>query len=377
MVKGHAFLKNEFGVRPRTGWHLDSFGHSSTNARLFADFGFEAQFFARSDRLDKEQKFKDRAMDFLWRPHAKHFGSQKQILTSIFRDHYCWIPDFQVNDQDSFEDDETLESFNADSKMHKFIKYIHEFIVTVHRTNHLILPWGCDFAFQNAAQNYQEMEKVINYVNKHNKFNMKVMMSTPGRYVDALKATNTVWPVYYNDMFPYSDEKNDYWSGYFSSRPSSKVQVKQGSANLHAANLIFAQQVLNPATPDEEVTQILAASQRMLDAMGLFQHHDAVTGTDAEFVAKDYQRRLWTAQAQSDKLYKRAIAAEYERLTGIKPVSELLTCENAANDTVIDCPIGRPSHRSSAEFTVVAHNPASQTASQFVRVRVPDNKYKV
>ena len=54
MIIGHAFLRNEFGVRPRIGWHLDAFGHSSANARLFAEFGFEAQFFARMDRLDKD-----------------------------------------------------------------------------------------------------------------------------------------------------------------------------------------------------------------------------------------------------------------------------------------------------------------------------------
>jgi hypothetical protein len=42
-------LKNEFGVVPRIGWHVDPFGHSSTNARLFADMGFEAWFFAWLD----------------------------------------------------------------------------------------------------------------------------------------------------------------------------------------------------------------------------------------------------------------------------------------------------------------------------------------
>jgi alpha-mannosidase len=42
MIIGHTFLMKEFGVKPRTGWHVDSFGHSSANARLFADFGFEA-----------------------------------------------------------------------------------------------------------------------------------------------------------------------------------------------------------------------------------------------------------------------------------------------------------------------------------------------
>jgi len=42
MLHGHNFLRSEFGVTPRVGWQLDAFGHSSTNARLFADFGFEA-----------------------------------------------------------------------------------------------------------------------------------------------------------------------------------------------------------------------------------------------------------------------------------------------------------------------------------------------
>jgi len=42
MMKGHQFLKSEFGVVPRVGWHLDAFGHSSTNARIFSEFGFEA-----------------------------------------------------------------------------------------------------------------------------------------------------------------------------------------------------------------------------------------------------------------------------------------------------------------------------------------------
>mmetsp|Transcript_14834 Transcript_14834/g.23009 ORF Transcript_14834/g.23009 Transcript_14834/m.23009 type:complete len:91 (+) Transcript_14834:912-1184(+) len=89
-------------------------------------------------------------MDFLWRPFSKHFGAQKQILTSIFRDHYCWIPDFQVNDNDAIEVDETLESFNAEERMRKFINYIHEKLVPAHRGNHIALPWGCDFAWYDA-----------------------------------------------------------------------------------------------------------------------------------------------------------------------------------------------------------------------------------
>jgi len=53
MMHGHDFLKKEFDVVPRIGWHVDPFGHSAANARLFADMGFEAWFFARLDYQDK------------------------------------------------------------------------------------------------------------------------------------------------------------------------------------------------------------------------------------------------------------------------------------------------------------------------------------
>jgi alpha-mannosidase len=49
MMFGHQFLQQELGVRPRIGWHVDPFGHSSGNPRLFADMGFDAWFFARLD----------------------------------------------------------------------------------------------------------------------------------------------------------------------------------------------------------------------------------------------------------------------------------------------------------------------------------------
>ena len=49
MMIGHQFLLNELWARPRIGWHVDPFGHSSANARLFADMGFDAWFFGRLD----------------------------------------------------------------------------------------------------------------------------------------------------------------------------------------------------------------------------------------------------------------------------------------------------------------------------------------
>jgi hypothetical protein len=61
------------------------------------------------------------------------------------------------------------------------------------------------------------------------------------------------------------------------------------------------------------------------------------------------------------------------KITGIKS-GETETCIGSSNDTVIECPIFNKS--SAAEFIVITHNEATQAFRQFVRVRLPSNKYK-
>jgi len=53
MMVGHEFLKKEFNQIPTVGWQIDAYGHSNTNARLFAEMGFDAIFLNRIDFEDK------------------------------------------------------------------------------------------------------------------------------------------------------------------------------------------------------------------------------------------------------------------------------------------------------------------------------------
>lgn len=99
MMTGHEFLQKEFGVVPRVGWLLDSFGHSAANARLYADMGLEALFVGRLDHKDKEKRFEEKSLNVLWRPFSKHFGDTNQLLLSHFHDHYCWPPGFFVDER--------------------------------------------------------------------------------------------------------------------------------------------------------------------------------------------------------------------------------------------------------------------------------------
>lgn len=80
-----------------------------------------------------------------------------------------------------------------------------------------------------------------------------MIYSTPSEYIDALINSNITWPVRYDDMFPYADQGEDYWSGYFTSRPTKKRHVREGSSNLHASNKLYTIRVLDQSVSDFEV----------------------------------------------------------------------------------------------------------------------------
>jgi hypothetical protein len=65
------------------------------------------------------------------------------------------------------------------------------------------------------------MDRLINYFNK-NINNMTLKYSTPGIYLDAIKKQNMSYPIKTDDMFPYADVPEEYWTGYFSSRANAK-----------------------------------------------------------------------------------------------------------------------------------------------------------
>ena len=41
-------------------------------------------------------------------------------------------------------------------------------------------------------------------------------------------ATETFWPEKTDDFLPYASDPHSYWTGYYTSRPSSKLFMRQG-----------------------------------------------------------------------------------------------------------------------------------------------------
>ena len=44
---GHDWLMETFGIKPKVGWQLDPWGHSSAMAMIFAELGLESMYMAR------------------------------------------------------------------------------------------------------------------------------------------------------------------------------------------------------------------------------------------------------------------------------------------------------------------------------------------
>ena len=176
-----------------------------------------------------------------------------EIFTHVLQDMYWFPPQMGYDERDftaswTFDpivDDETLETFNADWKTAYLVGYsLH--MQKHYRSHNMFIPWGEDFAYGNAFDDFGSGDALLRYFNKHfADLNIKIRYSTVNDYVDAVKAENITWPTKYDDMFPYADRLDQYWTGYYTSRALAKAQVRFGSHNLHASEKLFTGKVLD------------------------------------------------------------------------------------------------------------------------------------
>jgi hypothetical protein len=155
MKLGHDFLLKEFGVKPRIGWQVDPFGHSNTNARIFAEMGFDAWFFGRIDYQDKLNRKNDTSLEWIWFPNNDTLGKDVNIFTHTLYESYGspYGMDFKATSLDQVIIDENSDSFNADYKAGLLIEDVEERI-KYYKTNDIIILLGSDFDYMNAFANY-------------------------------------------------------------------------------------------------------------------------------------------------------------------------------------------------------------------------------
>jgi hypothetical protein len=73
-------------------------------------------------------------------------------------------------------------------------------------------------------------------------------------------------------------------SGYFSSKPDFKKEVKTTSSINHIENKLFARRVLNLKITDAEVEEILKSKQKSLESVAVLDDEKSIEGLSYQFV---------------------------------------------------------------------------------------------
>ena len=362
MSEGLRLIEENFGsaARPRVAWHIDPFGHSSEQAALFAKMGYDGFFFARIDYQDMAKRKKEQRMEMIWRGSPNNLGAESDLFTGVLYYGYGPPPEMCYDIRcgaDAVVDDPDLFTYNLDDKMNLFIKGAVDQAAS-YRSNNIMFTMGSDFQWESAHIWYYNLDVLIDNINQKFGDKVKVFYSTPTRYVEAVHAANLTWEVKTDDFFPYADCPYCYWTGYFTSRPALKGYVRDMNSFLQTCRHMefFTNGNHHGLTSD-----------KLAKAMGVAQHHDAVSGTEKQHVANDYAMRLHIGETEC----MRIVSDSASKLTDKAGVAPLIFefCE------YLNVSICEPSESDS--FDVLIYNPLARENTAYVSLPLQSSSITV
>ncbi|XP_049857125.1 lysosomal alpha-mannosidase-like isoform X1 [Schistocerca gregaria] len=363
-------LNDTFGEcgRPRAGWQIDPFGHSREMASMFAQMGYDGLLFGRLDYQDKSTRLKSKTAEMIWQASA-NLGKTSELFTSVLFNTYSPPPGFCFDvlcADEPIIDDKDSPDYNVDERVSAFIKYA-ELQSQYYSSNNIVLTMGGDFTYQDAHMWYKNMDKIIRYVNanKSNGTKLNVFYSTPACYLKALNDQDLMWPVKNDDFFPYASDPHSYWTGYFTSRPTMKRFERLGNNFLQVCKQLYALASVGP----EDWKDL----NRMREAMGVMQHHDAITGTEKEHVAKDYARILSDGFSECLEAIEAAFKKIIPKSSVVKDELSEIPIKPCLKLNVSECQVSEVNN----SFVVFVYNPLSYPTSHYVRLPVTSTSYSV
>ena len=204
---------------------------------------------------------------------------------------------------------------------------------------------GSDFQYESAERWFINLDKIIRAVNLNG--TVHAQYSTPSIYYKAKLAEGTTWSVKTDDFFPYADGPQQQITGFYTSRPGKKGYIRSSSILLQTARQL---EVLTGGDG--------SGTEPAWDALGVLQHHDAISGTERQHVSYDYTMRL---AAGNEAAYRTLDTA----------MSTLVANSSSAPRQFHSCPLLNvsvcpPVAASKDSYTVALWNPAAHAVMQGV-----------
>ncbi|VDP78722.1 unnamed protein product [Echinostoma caproni] len=304
VIEGHHWLWENFAYRPNVSWAIDPFGQSTTMAYLVRKMGFTGMVIGRVHYEVKKYLALRKALEFKWRQSWDR-NTQAQIPCHMLAfyaydvPHTCG-PDPAVCCQFDFRrlkmfpcpwkiQPKEIHPGNVAERTALLIDQYRKKSTLYNQRGVLLVPLGDDFRFLSTTEwelQLNNYNQIIHYLEAHPELRVKLRFATLSEYFREF----------------YRHRNHDYWSGYFTSRPIEKLITRVLESELRAAEILYtyARRLILSAMNEAAALGALVfqLDSRLSEArrnLGLFQHHDAVTGTAKPHVAADYNQRLLAA----------------------------------------------------------------------------------
>ena len=297
---GHQYLQEEFGIIPKTGWYIDSFGHSAANAHILSKLNYENLVLGRL-HYDYLNLLKDnKNIEFNWAPF-----SNRTILTHILPLHYG----FRLFQEDlgkwDSEFDSIIEAICTD--LFNNLKESSRGL----RHNNIMFLYGDDFEFKDISL-FSNIDKLIDLIKKpetqekikrilETTETINFFYSTPEKYFNSMKNDlkkkgNNLETFKNIDFYPLKTDC--FWTGFFTSRPYLKGYIRKASniffiiSKYFSLNRLTNQNLFQYNEEDNNNNNSSSNLDSFRKIVGLTQHHDAITGTCRQYVSMDYIKSL-------------------------------------------------------------------------------------
>lgn len=272
MQLGLLWINNTFGPEalPKVGWQIDSFGSSPTTGTLFSLMGYQGLVLNRMpEKLF--QKFKSEGnLAFIWEPSPY---LKLRILVVILHSYFCTpspidfepfrhgIPNYP---HAPYPNDENIQSIS--DELYDKVKIWS----LAYKSKNIPIPSGCDFTGQdNSLLKYTPM--IADYINnnplRYN--NTIVKFSTLNSWISDIINENLNLKVYKGNF-------ENYWMGFYSSRPSGKQQMRDAEALYRISEILRVFIKINKLANNKYIDDKF---KDIKSNIAIFNHHDAITGT--------------------------------------------------------------------------------------------------
>ncbi|XP_042328566.1 alpha-mannosidase 2x isoform X2 [Sceloporus undulatus] len=322
LIEGHQWLEKNIGVMPRSGWAVDPFGHSATMPYILRRANLTSMLIQRVHYAIKKHFAATKNLEFMWR-QSWDPDSSTDILCHMMPfysydvPHTCG-PDPKICCQFDFKrlpggrincpwkvPPKAITSANVAERAQLLLDQYRK-KSKLYRSKVLLVPLGDDFRYDKPQEwdaQFLNYQRLFDFFNAHPDLHVQAQFGTLSDYFDALyKETGIVpgmqppgFPVVSGDFFSYADREDHYWTGYYTSRPFYKSMGRVLEAHLRGAEILYSLAVSHARHAGMDSKYPLSDYALLTDArrnLGLFQHHDAITGTAKEAVVVDYGVRL-------------------------------------------------------------------------------------